>query len=403
MSTRLSSRERLMLAMNHREPDHVPLLFPNWPYPLAPASSFTKFREVDYLLGMGLDAAIGFDPPSFFAHAVRPLSPDVRTRVWKEVRPGEDYPILSKEYETPRGTLRQTARQTLDWPHGDDIPPFTDFLVPRLRSVKYLIESEEDLDALSCLFPEPAEQELGRYCAEAESVRRFAEERGVLVVCGGFGFRPLSLADALAWLCGIENTLLAAYDSPGFLHRLLDVVMDWNVKYIRQLAEAGGVDVIAHRAYYESAQFWSPKLYREFIAPRLRKEIELVHEAGAKFCYIMVERQMPLLGILKQIGVDILFGIDPAEQGMDLGRVKEEAGEQICLWGGVSEHVTMDTLDRQLIEGEVRAAIESLAPGGGFILSPVDNRPALLWESTDCLIEAWRGTCSYPIRTKGPV
>ena len=166
--------------------------------------------------------------------------------------------------------------------------------------------------------------------------------------------------------------------------------MDWNVRYLRQLSQAGGVDVVAHRAYYESAQFWSPELYREFIAPRLRREIELVHEAGAKFCYIMVERQMPLLPILKEIGVDILFGIDPAERGMDLGRVKEEVGDQICLWGGVSEHITMESVDSQRIEGEVGAAIDALAPRGGFILSAVDNRPGLLWKSTDYLIDAWR-------------
>ena len=137
MSNRLSSRERLTLAIDHQEPDHVPLLFANWPYPLAPASSFTKFREVDYLLGLGLDAAIGFDPPIFFPHAVRPLSPGMQTRVWKEVLPGEDYPLLSKEYETVRGTLRQVVRQTADWPHGDDIPLFTDFVPPTTTRRSY--------------------------------------------------------------------------------------------------------------------------------------------------------------------------------------------------------------------------------------------------------------------------
>ena len=129
-----------MLTIDHSEPDHVPLLFPNWPYPLAPAASFTKSQEVDYLLGIGLDAAIGFDPPMFFPHAVRPLSPGVQTRVWKENRPGEAYPVLSKEYETPVGTVRQVVRQTLDWPHGDDIPLLTDFCVPRSRSIEYLIK-----------------------------------------------------------------------------------------------------------------------------------------------------------------------------------------------------------------------------------------------------------------------
>ena len=96
--------------------------------------------------------------------------------------------------------------------------------------------------------------------------------------------------------------------------------------------------------------------------------------------------------------MDILFGIDPAERAMDLRRVKEEVGDEICLWGGVSEHDTLDSLDKQLIEREVRESIETLGPGGGFMLSPVDNRPALLWDSTISMIEAWRSKYSYPIQ-----
>jgi len=386
-----------MLTINHSEPDHVPLLFSTFPPPLAPAPSYTSFRCVEYLLGMGLDAAIRFDPPMFFQHAARALGPDVKTRVRKEIVPGEDYPILFKEYETPKGTLSQVVRQTLDWPHGDDIPLFTDFCVPRPRSIKYLVENENDLDALSCLFPDPSAGELDRFFKEAETVKRFARENGVLVLCGGFSFVPLFGADAMAWLCGIENVLMAAFDKPAFLHRLLDIIMGWNAKYIRLLAEAGGVDVFAHRAYYENTKFWSPQLHQEFIAPLLRKEIELVHEAGAKFCYIAVEGAMPLLGILKDVGVDILFGLDPVDSDMDFGRVKEEIGDKVCLWGGVSEHSTMESLDERLIEKEVRDAVATLAPGGGFILSAVDNMPALLWKGTDFMIEAWRAVCSYPM------
>ena len=397
MRNEMSSRERLLLTIDHSEPDHVPFLFSTFPPPLAPASSFSEFQRVGYFLRLGLDAAIRIDPPMFFPHAVRPLGPDVRTMVWKEVLPGERFPVLHKEYETPGGTLRQTVRQTLDWPHGDDIPLFTDFCVPKSRSVKYLIEDQDDLDALQYLFPDPTEGERKAFVEEATSVRRFAEAHEALVLSGGFGFAPLFGGDAIAWLCGIENVLLAAYDRPDFLHRLLDIVFGWNAKYIQLLAEAGGADVIAHRAYYECTLFWSPKLYREIIAPLIRKEIELVHQAGAKFCYIMVEGFMPLLESFKDLGIDILLGPDPVERGMDLKRVKDEIGDRICLWGGVSEHVTLETLDRQRIEREVQEAIQTLAPGGGFILTPVDNRPAMLWESTTYMIEAWRAACSYPI------
>lgn len=398
MRSELSSRERLMLTINHGEPDHVPLLFPPFPPPLAPASSYGSFRCAEYFLSMGLDGVVRLDPPMFSPYAPRACAPGVETKVWKEVLPGEDFPLLSKEYKTPGGTLKQIVRQTLDWPHGDDIPLFTDFCVPRTRSIKYLVENENDLEALSCLFADPADEELERFFQEAKEVKRFAREQEILVFSGGFGFAPFFAADAMGWLCGIDNFMTAAFDNPAFLHQLLDIIMGWNSKHIGMVEAAGGVDVVAHRAYYESTHFWSPKLYREFIMPVLRKEIELVHQIGAKFCYVAPEGAMPLLGMLGEMGVDILFGLDPAETGMDFKRAKEEIGEKVCLWGGVSEHDTIESLDKQRIEKEVRHAIKTLAPGGGFILSSVDNMPALLWKGTDCMIDTWRTMNSYPIK-----
>ena len=73
MRNELSSRELLMLTINHCEPDHVPLLFPNFPPPLAPACSYTKFQEAEYFLKLGIDATIRLDPPMFFPSATRAL------------------------------------------------------------------------------------------------------------------------------------------------------------------------------------------------------------------------------------------------------------------------------------------------------------------------------------------
>lgn len=398
MASKLSSRERVMLTINHSEPDRVPLLFPPWPFPLAPASSYTDFRRAEYLLSLGIDAAIPLHPPTFFPNAIRPLAPNVETRVWKENLPGEDYPVLFKEYKTPGGTLKQIVRQTLDWPHGDDIPFVTDFCVPSGRSIKHLIENENDLEALSYLFADPSDAELKKFLQQADEVKRFAGEQEILVTSGGFGFAPLFAADAMVWLCGIENSLLAAIDKPAFVHRLLGIIMGWNQKYLGLLEAAGGVDLVAHRAYYESSQFWSPRLYEEFILPVIRKEIELVHQIGAKYCYISVDGGVPFQAMLAEAGIDVLFGLDPVEKGMDYKRIKEHIGDRVCLWTGVSEHTTIDSLDKKAIANEVRHAIETLAPGGGFILSSVDNRSALLWKETDCMIDTWRTMCSYPTK-----
>ena len=64
--------------------------------------------------------------------------PQVSVSEWQENLPGEGLPILVKEYQTPAGTLRAEVRQTRDWPWGDHVPLFDDYIEPRSR--KFLVE-----------------------------------------------------------------------------------------------------------------------------------------------------------------------------------------------------------------------------------------------------------------------
>ncbi len=394
MRSELSSRERLIRAIEHSEVDHVPLFFRWWsrPYLSSKEDGWTdQFERVKKTTALGLDDAVDFEPPRAFDAAV-----SVRTR--KETVLGERYPLLHKEYHTSKGVLRQIACKTEDWPHGDDIPIFTDFVVPRTRSKKYLIENDDDVEALSCLFSYPSQKQVRESMEQATEVRRFARENGVLLECGAVYDSPwkdgvgLFLGDALAWLCGIENAIILAYKNPSLLDRLLDVLLEWNLRHIRLISELGGCDVIVHRAWYES--FWSPKLYERFFLPRISKEIEHVHHIGSKFCYVMTTGIMPLIEFIKGMGVDILFGVDPVQGGADLKHAKESVGDHVCLWGGVNSALTLGSGTRQDVEKAVAEAIRTLAPGGGFILSAIDQLfEDTRWDNVLTMIDAWRRLC----------
>lgn len=394
MENKLSSRERLLRAINLEEPDHTPLWlrFFERAYLLDKDRKWhSQFERVDQLLKVGLDDSVAISPPLT-------LHKEVRIRKRRETLQGEQYPLLIKEYETRKGTLRQVARQTPDWPRGDDLNIFDDYNVPRARTKNYLVENIMDLEALSCLFSEPSDHELKIFRTYAEKAKNFAKERGVLIEGGG----PM-LGDAAIWLCGVERVVLATIKEPEFLHRLLNIIHEWDMMRIRLLLEVGDVDVIFHRGWYESAIFWSPKAYGIFLAPLLREEIEVVHKAGAKFGYIMTREMMSLLEIFKEIGIDVLFGPDPAEGKCDLHRMKTEAGDEICLWGGVNSAVTLELESREHIRDAVANAVRTLAPGGGFILGLVDciygRTPGTRETPSNSIryvIEAWHESCGYP-------
>src|SRR5512137_1476878 len=128
--------------------------------------------------------------------------------------PGENLPILVKEYHTPAGTLRAEVKQTRDWPYGDHIPFFDDYIEPRSR--KLLVEAFRDLEPLGYLLRPPTEAEIQQFQADSLPYLEFAQQKGLLVA-GGWGVG----ADAIGWLAGLTHMIKLTRRQPEFIHSLL--------------------------------------------------------------------------------------------------------------------------------------------------------------------------------------
>jgi uroporphyrinogen-III decarboxylase len=396
MKTTMSSRERMLTAIGCGEPDHVPLWF-RWvglgneeTYGEKAEPRWEKWKDAQYrikaLLEMGLDESVLVHAPSGSEGAARLIE----TRCWRVNESGNRYPLLVKEYDTPEGPLRQIVRVTDDWPHGDDIPLLGDHNVS--RCVEHAVETEQDVDKIKYLFAPPSAYEIAQSRERALVAKAFAEEHQVLLE-GGF----ISLGDVAVWLCGVERVALWAVDRPDLLRRLLDIIFEWGKPKVEFLLDSG-VDVVKHRAWYEIADFWGVSGYRRFLKPLLSKEVEWVHQAGAKFRYVLSKSVSPLLDDFLDLGIDALFGIDPVQDDVDLDRVKRRTRGRMCLYGGLNSAVSMREWEPDEISRAVGQAIEALAPGGGYVLSVVDSMYSdARWENFVALVEEWRRLGSYPI------
>lgn len=392
MAEKFSSRRRMMAAIECREPDYVPLCF--MIFSALKSRCRDQYEFVERQLELGLDAVV--DLPVVPLHAQSDHSdlhgspvrfdPRVRVREWREDRPDEKYPLLHKEYVTPSGTLSAVVSKAEDWPYGDHVPLFDDYLIPRSR--KFLITKRSDLEHLKYLFMPPSEEDISEFRETSLRAKEFADSRGLLVT-GGWGVG----IEAACWMCGIEDLILAAIYDPEFVGEMAQLISRWNQERMQIILDVG-VDLFVRRGWYESADFWPPDLYRQFILPSLQKEVQMAHEAGAKFGYIMTTGTMPLLDMLLESGIDVLIGVDPVQgRGTDLSELKRKLGGKICMWGGVNGFVTVEMGSREEIEDAVETAIDILAPGGGFILSPVDNirdTSEDTWRNVQVMIEAWK-------------
>ena len=394
-SKRMTSRERMLAALDFKEPDYIPCSF--MIFTALKERCADEFEFVEKELELGLDAHLSLgDLPIRFA-------PEVSIREWKEHPPGKERPILHKEYATPAGKLTAITRQTQDWPYHDHIPLFDDYLAP--RSLKFLITGPQDLPALRSLLAAPEDEDIRDFREAALGAKRFARDKGLLLAGGwSSGPRPDETSiigsdpgtmgiDALMWLSGPVNPLYWAYDQPDFLEELIDIIALWNRRRMEVILDVG-VDLLIKRAWYEGCDFWSPALYRKFIAPVLKEDIKLTHQAGARFGYIITSGIMPLLDDFLELGIDVIIGIDPVQgKGTDLRLLQETLGGKICLWGGVNGFITIERGRPEEIKKAVKEAIEALASGGGFILSPVDNVRDTsdgTWQNVLTFIDAWK-------------
>lgn len=344
---------------------------------------------IDRQLEMGLDTFVELPPRApltvndyYNLHGL-PVSfhPDVSIREFVQI--GRSEPVLVKEYHTPAGTLVCEVRQTDDWRWRDHVPFLDDYIIP--RAVKFPVSAEQDLAALQYLLQPPTHDEILAARQECQPVLAKARKDDLLVA-GGWGVG----ADMVGWVYGLTPMIMDVYDHPDFLKALLGMIADWNRKRMAVLLEMG-LDLYIKRAWYENCDFFSPKKWREFIQPILKGDADLAHQAGAKLGYIITARAMPLLEMIAEAGVDVLIGVDP--HTFDLAKTKATLAGRVCLWGGVNGHLAVEQGATQQVREEVQQAMEILASGGGFILSPVDNvreDTPRSRENVSAMIKAWQ-------------
>lgn len=389
--TPLSSRERFHRTLNFLSVDHVPCSFMSF--------SALRKRLGENLFELALaEKKLGLDAFLFIPTASRPQRPDhpdlrglpirfhsdVVLKEWKEEVVG-DFPILRKEYVTPAGSLATSVRLSDDWPHGDHIPFIDDYQIP--RSIKPLITQSTELDKLQFLLISPQEGDIIKFQAEAKNAHDFVKQNDLLLV-GGWGVGM----DMAYWLCGMQNLMMLMIEQPDFVAELLEMIQIWNMKRMK-IVLSSPVDLYLKRAWYEGCDFATPRFYRNHILPRLKREVDLAHEHGAKFGYICSSGTKPMLDYYIEAGIDVLIGIDPVQgTHTDIPLMKSKLDKRICLWGGVSGAVIVEKGNEQDIRRAVREAITGMGPEG-FILSPVDNITVdepLTWQNINIFIDEWR-------------
>jgi uroporphyrinogen decarboxylase len=351
----MTPRARLMKALDHEEPDRVPIDMGN----SATSIHRAAYRRLRKHLGMGPTEPTLIDRMQQVVEVEEPilrrLAVDTRQLFLKPARGWK---------ENPDGTC------TDEWGIGYRAAAGGNYY--DMVSHPLAEASRGDLDR----FPWPDPEDPRRIAGLARQAAELGESSDYGIVLNGFGETIFGLA---SWLRGQARFYMDFILEVDFLQELLDRMLEYALRLARSALGVAGryVNVIrvGDDLGTESTLLISPEHYRAFVKPRQRRFYHFLKEhSDAKILLHSCGAISPLIPDLVEIGVDAINPVQVSARGMDSRLLKRQYGDRISFWGGGCD--TQRVLPFGTVEevaAEVRRRIGDLAPGGGFVFTPVHN------------------------------
>jgi len=421
----MTSRQRVVAALNHQEPDRVPVdlgstgvsgitVFPYAALRRVLAVSgelprvwdlvqFNAEVELPVLEKLGCDV-VGVAPVTrTFGIAYRDYKPWTAGDGTEMAVPGQFNPQVS-----PDGDLLLSPRGDASVPPSGRMPKGGYYfdLLPRQQPLDW---DHLDPKEFAEQFRRLPDQELEHIQRTTDYLYRDTD----YAIVGAFGERglgnmPLVMApelDAPKGIRSFDDWLVAHLTHPEYIKEINHLHTERILENLELFHQAVGDKIVA--VYLtatdfgtQRGEFTSPDLYRELYFPFHQRLCTWVHEhtTWKTFCHSCgsIYRLIPMM---IEAGIDILNPVQTSAANMEPARLKREFGDKLVFWGGGAD--TQKTLPfgtPEEVRAEVRERIRIFAPGGGYIFNPVHNVQAKTpVQNLLAMFDAVREAGRYPI------
>jgi uroporphyrinogen decarboxylase len=383
----MTSRERILAALNHREPDRVPIDFSGHRSSGIAAMAYPKLRE---FLGLPPRPIRVYD----VIQQLAVIDEDVLDRFGVDtVELGRGFALDEEAWSPwtlPDGTPcfvpswtpleRDDGRWVIRSKTGRILGQMPDGVL-YFEQTYYPFAESDDLQAVSTALeesmwtavaspPGPIDSQL---LSEGAKRLRGKTDRAIIGLFGGNLFE----IGQFLYRNDLFMMLLAA--EPQHAHDFLDKLVEIHLANLERFLEAVGeyIDIIlfGDDLGMQTGPMISPQMYREFFKPRHKllwnRAKQLVDVKIMLHCCGGVRELIP---DLIEAGVDAINPVQISCSGMDAGRLKAEFGADITFWGGGCD--TRDILPGgtpQQVAENAKEQVRILSPGGGFVFQQVHN------------------------------
>lgn len=369
----MDSRQRVSLALAHKEPDRAPIDYWASPeintkllkrYGFSSQEQLLEYLDVDFRYIEG-PKYIG---PKLVVH------PDGSAE--------DHWGVPRVRVEVGYGDKSGVYREVLDFP----------------------LESAESVEEIRDYprWPSPDWFDYDCVCDQVADARRTNK---VVIFMGDRMNRCAQLKPAM-YLRGVAKILEDLVLNPEIAEHIFMRISEFYLEYARRTFEAAGngIDIFMTGDDFgtQNGLFISPDMWRRFLRPGFKAFIDLAKKYGYKVAHHSCGSIKPIIPDMIECGLDILNPLQPDVHDMGYAELKSLFGDHLCFHGSISIQRTLPFGTPEDVRNEVRKRFETLGPNGGFIFCTAHNIQAdTPIENIEVLFEAYRELGRYRTFWKG--
>lgn len=344
----MTSRERLLSALELGKPDRLPVQVHCWmdyylnKY-LGGCDQYEAYRR------FGMDSVIYTGPAYIYS--------DASIAKWQTER--KDLGLddsrnyrLTDIITTPEGTLTLSGayNEITGW------------------ETEHLIKTKEDFELFRKYSPIPERIDFTPVIEARDKVRDDGIVRTVM-----WGYGQSGPWQSFCCLVGTEQAIFYVIDDPEWVHYVLKILVERQLKVV-EMMKGLPIDLVETGGGAGSNTVISPKLHKEFCTPYDRLLHDALHDAGFRVVYHLCGGLMQLLDDVVDNHTDGLETMTPPGMGgdCDLAEASRRVGDKLFFIGGFdqSEGFERGTPKRAR---ELVFQCHAACPNGGYICAPSDH------------------------------
>ena len=362
----MTSRERILAAISHQEPDHVPfdLAGTTW-------TGITNGAYQNLRLYLGKSS----EEPHWSDVVQQIVIPSEDILETLEVDTRGLFPLTSHNWSVYDKLIDKDDNWEYhdEWGFTHHFPKSNGFWFSLVRHpMEKVLPDVKEIEGYN--WPIAANKE--RIKGLREIALRFREQ-GKIIMLKGLCAGVFEMHQRFR---GMSNAMVDSFLYQEFSDSLIGKIADLKIEFwVMALAElADVVDVIAEGDDYgtQESQLIDPEHFREYYKPHISRIISAMKQnaPNAKVMFHSCGNVRPIIPDFIEIGIDILNPVHINATGMEPFLLKKDFGKDIVFWGGgVDTQKILPTGTVEEVKEDVKKNIDALAPGGGYIFATVHN------------------------------